>query len=126
LQYLGVTDERFNYKNFGNQSSSLIFQFLSHYEESHRNEANQNAITHAIGWSGLFNGFSGKDGKTISPEQILPYPDMVKASTPKVFTAKTFNMIMRLLRENRIPPPVCAFLHALPEIQQKLIADGTK
>lgn len=105
----------------------MIFSTLQLYEESHRNEANENAITHAIGWSGLFNGFSGDKGKSISPEDILPYPDMMKGSnTPKVFTAKTFNMIMRLMRENRVPPPVMAFLHQLPEIQQKLIADGTK
>jgi hypothetical protein len=126
LQYLGVTDERFNYKNFGNQSSSLIFQFLSHYEESHRNEANQNAITHAIGWAGLFSGLGGKDSKPVKAEDLLPFPDMMKGSTPKVFSPRTFATIMRLLKENRIPPPVCAFLHALPEIQQKLIADGTK
>jgi hypothetical protein len=124
---LGCRDERLDYRNFGNQSSSLIFQYLSFYEEAHRNEANQNSITNAIFASGIFNGFAGKDNKNpVRPEDILPYPDMMKGSTPKVFTAKTFNMIMRLMRENRIPPPVMAFLHQLPEIQQKLIADGTK
>jgi hypothetical protein len=127
LQYLGVTDPRFNYENFGNQSSSLIFRYLQFYEEAHRNEANQNAITHAIGWSGLFNGFAGKDNKhPVKPEDILPYPSMVKGSEPRVFSPKTFATIIRLMKDRKIPPPVLAFLHAIPEIQQKLIADGTK
>lgn len=123
---MGCTDERFNYVNFGNQPSALIFQFLSHYEEARRNEINQNAITHAIGWSGLFSGLGGKDSKPVKAEDLLPFPDMVKGDTPKVFSKKTFNMIIRLLKEKKIPPPVQAFLHALPEIQRKLIEDGSK
>lgn len=123
---MGCTDERLNYENFGQQSPSLIFSYLSHYEEAHRNEANQNAITHAIGWSGLFSGLGGKDSKPVKAEDLLPFPDMVKGSEPKVFTKKTFNIIMSLMRQKRIPPPVMAFLHALPEIKQKLIEDGTK
>jgi hypothetical protein len=50
----------------------------------------------------------------------------LKSDTPKAFSQKTFNMIMRLMREKRIPPPVEAFLHGFPEIQQRLIADGRK
>jgi hypothetical protein len=124
---LGCTDERLNYKNFGQQSPSLIFQYLSTFEEARRNEANQNSITNAIFASGIFNGFAGKDSKsTVRPEDLLPFPDMIKGETPKVFSKKTFNMIIRLMKDHKIPPPVMAFLHQLPEIQQKLIADGTK
>jgi hypothetical protein len=123
---LGCTDERLNYINFGNQPSSLIFQYLSAFEEAHRNEANQNSITQAIFASGVFSGFAGKDSPPVKAESLLPFPDMVKATEPRVFSKKTFNMIMSLMKENRIPPPVMAFLHQLPEIQQKLIADGTK
>jgi hypothetical protein len=123
---LGCTDERLNYKNFGQQSPNLIFSYLSTFEEAHRNEANQNSITQAIFAAGVFSGFAGKDSPPVKAESLLPFPDMIKGSTPKVFSPKTFNAIIRLLKENRIPPSVCAFLHALPEIQQKLIADGTK
>lgn len=123
---MGCTDERLNYENFGQQSPSLIFSYLQFYENAHRQEANQNSITNAIFASGVFNGLGGKDSKPISPEDILPFPDLIKGDTPKVFTKKTFNMIIRLLKEKRIPPSVVAFLHALPEIQQKLIADGSK
>jgi hypothetical protein len=124
---LGCTDERLNAENFGQQPSWLIFQYLSAFEEAKRNEINQNSITHAIGWSGLFNGFAGKDNKNpVKPEDIVPFPDLLKGDTPKAFSPKTFNMIMRLMREKRIPPPVEAFLHQLPEVQQRLIADGRK
>ena len=124
---MGCNDERLNYVNFGNQSPSLIFQYLSAFEEARRNEINQNSITQAIFASGVFSGFAGKDSPPVKAEDLLPFPDMIKGSnTPKVFTAKTFNMIMSLMKANRIPPPVMAFLHQLPEIQQKLIADGTK
>jgi hypothetical protein len=100
---------------------------LQFFEEARRNEINQNSITHAIGWSGLFNGFSGDKGKHIDPQDIVPFPDLLKSGdTPKAFSQKTFNMIMRLLKEKRVPPPVAAFLHQLPEIQQRLIADGSK
>lgn len=123
---MGVTDERLNYKNFGNQNPSLIFSYLSTFEEARRNEANQNSITQAIFASGVFNGLSGKDSRQIKAEDLLPFPDLIKGDTPKVFSKKTFNMIMSLMKAHKIPPPVMAFLHQLPEIQQKLIADGTK
>jgi hypothetical protein len=124
---LGCTDERLNYQNFGNQPSSLIFQYLSAFEEARRNEINQNSITQAIFASGIFNGFAGKDNKNpVRPEDLVPFPDLLKSDTPKVFSQKTFNMIIRLMKDNKVPPPVCAFLHQLPEVQQRLIADGRK
>jgi hypothetical protein len=123
---LGCTDERLNYQNFGNQPSGLIFQYLSAFEDAHRNEVNQNSITQAIFASGIFNGFAGDKGKHVDPADLVPFPDMLKSDTPKVFSQKTFNMIMKLMRDNRIPPPVCAFLHQLPEVQRKLIEYGSK
>jgi hypothetical protein len=62
----------------------------------------------------------------VRAEDLVPFPDLLKGDQPSAFSPKTFNMIMRLLREKRIPPPVAAFLHAFPEIQQRLIADGRK
>jgi hypothetical protein len=56
----------------------------------------------------------------------VPFPDLLKGEQPSAFSPKTFNMIMRLMKEKRIPPPVEAFLHQFPEIQQRLIADGRK
>jgi hypothetical protein len=103
----------------------LIFETLKFYEEAYRQDINVKSITHAIGWSGLFNGFAGKDSKQIKPEDIVPFPDLMNQGTEKtVFSSKTRSIVYRLLKDKRIPPAVAAFLQTIPEIRERYIKDG--
>lgn len=53
--------------------------------------------TQAVGWSGLFNGFAGKNTKKISPVDLLPYPDELKSG--EKISKRTATLLLKHLSE---------------------------
>lgn len=70
------------------------------------------SFTDAIGWTGLFNGFAGKDAEKASFTDLLPFPgDVQGAKTNKQLnepTKETAQVFLKLMRELRLPDTVVA------------------
>jgi len=72
------------------------------------------AKVHAIGWSGLFSGFSGKDDKKVDWTELLPFPlDDALANDKLRISQATAVIFVRLHRKGLIPPHVVGALTPL-------------
>ena len=76
-------------------------------------------ITNAIGFSGIFNGFAGKDGTKTQPKDLLPFsPDDEDRNRP-VMSPETTRVVLEAIDKRQIAQPViAALILANPEIQQ--------
>lgn len=63
---------------------------------------NAEARIHAIGWSGLFNGFKGKDDPSIEFVDLLPFADDVRNGNKRV-SDKTEMIIKQIIKKGELP-----------------------
>jgi hypothetical protein len=116
-----LRDERFSAQNFGDCPDWLIFDCIEKNEKRKRQEANVNAVTHARGWSGLFNGFAGKDGEKCHPYQLLPFPEDVGEDEKVTISDATLAIFERLYKLGAIHPAVVgAYLSQSKELRKRL------
>lgn len=73
---------------------------------------NAEARIHAIGWSGLFNGFKGKDDPAIEFIDLLPFADDVRNSNKRV-SLTTEKTIKKLIKEESLPTQMLSILGML-------------
>jgi hypothetical protein len=85
---------------------------LQELERDRREQANINAYTHAVGWSGLFNGFGGKDSEKTSPVDLLPFKDEVGKPEQKI-SDRTRQIILEAIKERSISPPIVSAIALL-------------
>lgn len=85
-------------------------------------EANSNAGVHTIGWSGLFNGFAGKDAQKVEAIDLLPFPSEAQAEKRRV-GGKTASILAGLVNENRMPLRVAATVRQMVEVVDLLEED---
>lgn len=72
-------------------------------ERDRRTQSNVLAYTHAVGWTGLFNGFAGKDGKRSLPQEMLPYPDEVESGSKRSISKRTAEIFVALRSSGVLP-----------------------
>lgn len=82
---------------------------LQELERDRREQANINSYTHAVGWSGLFNGFGGKDSEKTSPVDLLPFKDEVGKPEQKI-SDRTRSIILESLKEKAVSPQIASAL----------------
>jgi hypothetical protein len=82
---------------------------LEFFEKEKRNEANLAAYTDAIGWSGLFNGFAGKDSKKTSPADLLPFGQEINKEDQRI-SDRTFQVLKKLFKTQKLKPQVMGVL----------------
>lgn len=70
------------------------------------------ARVHAIGWSGLFNGFKKETDPSIDFVDLLPFADEIKEDSRKISQA-TEIIISELIKSNNLPAPVLSALSLL-------------
>jgi hypothetical protein len=90
-------------------------QAWEYFEKFHRRDANTAAQVHAYGWSGLFNGFGGKDSK-LNPLDLMPFPGEIRSDRDQL-RPRTRRIAIQLINENKIPPRVAQLMVTLPEIR---------
>lgn len=91
---------------------------LEQLERDRRNSANVQAYTAAVGWTGLFNGFAGKDGRQSHPSELLPYPQESTESKVRSISKRTAEIFVRLTREGKLPPKI---LGAAAQIMDEIL-----
>lgn len=87
---------------------------LTAYREKRQAEINSLSITAAIGWSGLFNGFSGEDGAKSHPRDLLPFTEKEPEAKKKV-SDRTAEIIRSMAGDDRVPAIVQSQFLALLE-----------
>jgi hypothetical protein len=117
LHYYGCHDERFSWEEFGNQPDWLIFQALMFYSKQQRMETNSQAFTEAVGWSGLFNGFSKEGSRKIEPWEMLPFPEEAK-TVQRRLSERTAEILADLISDDRLPSRVSALAQQFEEVAQ--------
>lgn len=90
----------------------MVFDCVNNLEKLRREEANTEARVHAIGWSGLFNAFKGKDDPPMEFVDLLPFADDVKSSNRRVSLA-TEKIIKKLIRDESLPSQILSILGML-------------
>lgn len=110
-----MIDPRFNAENFGDQPAWLIFRYLEFYRKQQRHRANQDAIVHARGWSGIFNMLAGEQGKPIEPWQLMPFPDDAHPLEQRISQATT-QTIANLIMASKLPSRITAVFCTLEEV----------
>jgi hypothetical protein len=101
----------------------LIFQAIEYNEKFFRREANVRATTEARGWSGLFNGFGGKNSKKISYIEFLPFPEEFKSKYK--ISKDTAKLLLRLLKSNRIKIKYISLLSEIIEEAVEMLQVGS-
>lgn len=76
---------------------------IAYFEKDFRDKENLSARIHAVGWSGLFNGFSGKDDKKMSAMDLLPFRVEEENKELNTLPDSTKRCIKRLMVTNRLP-----------------------
>jgi hypothetical protein len=117
LQYYGCHDSRFSWEEFGNQPDWLIFQALVFYSKQKRMETNSQSFTEAVGWSGLFNGFSKEGSRKTETWEILPFPDEAKVFNRRL-SEQTTEILADLISDGRLPTKVSALAQQFEEVVQ--------
>lgn len=87
----------------------MILECLEFFEKEKRSEANLAAYTEAIGWSGLFNGFAGKDSRKTSPADLLPFGQDLKGESEKI-SDRTRRILKTLFDTHALKPQVLSAL----------------
>ncbi|MBD1995143.1 hypothetical protein H6G00_00685 [Leptolyngbya sp. FACHB-541] len=76
---------------------------------------NTQSKTHAIGWSGLFNGFGGKDSAKMEPWQLLPFPDLAETKVKRL-SSKTAHILASLIEGSSLPQRIIGTVRQFDEI----------
>ncbi len=87
-------------------------------------QSNVEAYTHAVGWSGLFNGFAGKDGKRITPQELLPYPQESTGESKRTISRRTAEIFLRLKQQGKLPRKIISATSLLWEEIEELIRNS--
>ncbi|MFM5939218.1 MAG: hypothetical protein ACKOQ2_05815, partial [Dolichospermum sp.] len=80
----------------------VVFDCINNIEKLRREQMNSESRIHAIGWSGLFNGFKGKDDPAMDFVDLLPFADDVRNSNKQV-SDKTEMIIKQIIKKEEIP-----------------------
>ena len=99
----------------------MIYQCLEHLEKQKRRDTNTGNLTEALGWSSLFNGFSGKDGQKSSPSDFLPFPDETKQKKRHLSKA-TAIALLSVVRTNKLPHRIQAAASDLIDEAKELVS----
>jgi hypothetical protein len=92
----------------------VVFDCISNLEKLRREKANAEARVHAIGWSGLFNAFKGKDDAPMEFIDLLPFVDDIKSDRKRISLA-TEKVIKKLVKEESLPTQILSILGMLLE-----------
>ena len=92
----------------------MVFDCISNLEKLRREKANAEARVHAIGWSGLFNAFKGKDDAPMEFIDLLPFVDDIKSDRKRISLA-TEKVIKKLVKEESLPTQILSILGMLLE-----------
>lgn len=92
----------------------MVFDCVSNLEKLRREKANTEARVHAIGWSGLFNAFKGKDDAPMEFIDLLPFVDDIKNDRKRISLA-TEKVIKKLVKEESLPTQILSILGMLLE-----------
>ena len=103
IQSYPLKDSRFDCDNFEYQPEWLISECVAFFEKDFREKSNIAANIHAVGWSGLFNGFAGKSDAKMSHTDILPFKLNDENKQLNTLTDKTKRCIKRLMISERLP-----------------------
>lgn len=99
----------------------MILECVAFFEKLRREAANLDAIVHARGWTGLFNGFAGDKGSRVEPQEFLPFPPEDSAATKSNrVSATTARIYLKLLHNNRLPAIVQAAFGGLHDEMEAL------
>lgn len=90
----------------------MVFECIEALEQNRREQANIEGRVHAIGWSGLFNGFKKDTDPNMDFIDLLPFPEDIRGDTRKISQA-TENIIKDVIKNNRLPAPVLSALNLL-------------
>lgn len=90
----------------------MVFEAVTELEKHRREQANIDARIHAIGWSGLFNGFKDKNDLSIDFVELLPFSDEAKSQSGKI-SDKTKDVILKAIKEKSLPSTTLATLSML-------------
>ena len=103
IQSYRLKDTRFDCDNFEYQPEWLVSECIAFYEKSYREQVNVDAMVHAQGWSGLFNGFAGKGDRKMSHLDLLPFKMADENKQLNTLSESTKRCIRRLMVSNRLP-----------------------
>ena len=92
----------------------MVFDCVSNLEKLRRENANTEARIHAIGWSGLFNAFKGKDDAPMEFIDLLPFVDDIKSDRKRISLA-TEKVIKKLVKDESLPTQILSILGMLLE-----------
>jgi hypothetical protein len=91
----------------------MILECLDELDRDRREQSNIAAYVHAVGWSGLFNGFAGGEGKKTSPVDLLPFKPEEEQN--KKISDRTRCIIVESIKAKKIPPQMAAAFTLLLE-----------
>ena len=90
----------------------MVFECIEALERYRREQANVEGRVHAIGWTGLFNGFKKETDPNMDFVDLLPFPDDIKDNSRKISPA-TESIIKDIIKNNRLPPAILSALNLL-------------
>lgn len=95
----------------------MAFECINHIEKLRQEQANIDGRVHAIGWSGLFNAFSGdKNSAPIKFTELLPFPDQIKEQKRNKVSDKTRIIINEAIKKRELPIQTLTALAMLLEL----------
>jgi len=92
----------------------VVFDCVNNLEKLRREKANTEARVHAIGWSGLFNAFKGKDDAPMEFIDLLPFVDDIRSDRKRISLA-TEKVIKKLVKNESLPTQILSILGMLLE-----------
>lgn len=92
----------------------MVFDCVNNLEKLRREKANTEARVHAIGWSGLFNAFKGKDDAPMEFIDLLPFVDDIRSDRKRISLA-TEKVIKKLVKNESLPTQILSILGMLLE-----------